>query len=148
MNEWNLFPENSGQTVYGSSVELVHIEFHGLSRLEWVTRSLPQEGIISHSRWLWSTMWLLGFELRNFEKAGNTLKHWDIFLLNYTHTYIIPLKDIFRMKKTSHLPRYREFCNRKNDQKSKDILNILLQILIILFRIIKFWKYTVVRETV
>jgi hypothetical protein len=30
----------------------------------------PEEGIGSHYRWLWATMWLLGIELRTSGKAG------------------------------------------------------------------------------
>jgi hypothetical protein len=31
-----------------------------------------------HYRWLWATMWLLGFELRTFRRAVSALNHWDI----------------------------------------------------------------------
>jgi len=46
----------------------------------WVQLSsdTPEEGIRSHYRWLWSTMWLLGFELRSSGGAVSALNHWAI----------------------------------------------------------------------
>jgi len=38
----------------------------------------PEEGIGSHYRWLWATMWLLGIELRSFGRAVSALNHWAI----------------------------------------------------------------------
>jgi hypothetical protein len=38
----------------------------------------PEEGIGFHYRWLWATMWLLGFELRNFRRAVSALNRWAI----------------------------------------------------------------------
>jgi hypothetical protein len=35
----------------------------------------PEEGIRSHYRWLWATMWLLGNELRT---SGRAVIHWAI----------------------------------------------------------------------
>jgi hypothetical protein len=35
----------------------------------------PEEGIGSHYRWLWATMWLLGIELRTSGKAGRALDY-------------------------------------------------------------------------
>jgi hypothetical protein len=40
----------------------------------------PEEGIWSHYRWLWTTMWLLGIELRTSGKAVTALNHWAIAL--------------------------------------------------------------------
>jgi hypothetical protein len=40
----------------------------------------PEEGIRSHYRWLWATMWLLGFELRTFGRAVSALTRWAISL--------------------------------------------------------------------
>jgi hypothetical protein len=39
----------------------------------------PGEGIGSHYRWLWATMWLLRTELRTSERAGSALNCWAIF---------------------------------------------------------------------
>jgi hypothetical protein len=36
----------------------------------------PEEGIRPHYRWLWATMWLLGFELRTSGRAVSALNHW------------------------------------------------------------------------
>jgi hypothetical protein len=36
----------------------------------------PEEGIGSHYRWLWATMWLLGIELRTSGRAVSALNHW------------------------------------------------------------------------
>ena len=36
------------------------------------------KGIRSHYRWLWPTMWLLGFELRTFGRAIGALNCWAI----------------------------------------------------------------------
>jgi len=38
----------------------------------------PEEGIRSHYRWLWATMWLLGIELRTFGRAVSAPNHWAI----------------------------------------------------------------------
>jgi hypothetical protein len=38
----------------------------------------PEEGIESHYRWLWATMWLLGIELRTFVRAASALNYWAI----------------------------------------------------------------------
>jgi hypothetical protein len=38
----------------------------------------PEEGIRSHYRWLWATMWLLGIELRTFGRAVSVLNRWAI----------------------------------------------------------------------
>jgi hypothetical protein len=38
----------------------------------------PEEGIRSHFRWLWATMWLLGIELRTSGRAVGALNHWAI----------------------------------------------------------------------
>jgi hypothetical protein len=34
--------------------------------------------LIFHYRWLWATMWFLGFELRTFGRAVSALTHWAI----------------------------------------------------------------------
>jgi hypothetical protein len=39
---------------------------------------MPEEGIRSHYRWLWATMWLLGIELRTSGRAVGALNHWAI----------------------------------------------------------------------
>jgi hypothetical protein len=38
----------------------------------------PEEGIRSHYRWLWATMWLLGFELRILRRVVSALNRWAI----------------------------------------------------------------------
>jgi hypothetical protein len=43
----------------------------------------PEESIRSHFRWLWDTMWLLGFELRTSGTAVNALNPWVISLAFY-----------------------------------------------------------------
>jgi hypothetical protein len=40
---------------------------------------VPEEGIGSHYRWLWATMWLLWIELRISGWAVSALNHWAIF---------------------------------------------------------------------
>jgi len=57
----------------------------------------PEEGIRSHYRWLWATMWLLGFELRTSERAVSALNHWAIspallyiFQMYFIYVYILP----------------------------------------------------------
>jgi hypothetical protein len=37
-----------------------------------------EEGIGSHYRWLWATMWLLGIEVRTSGRAVSVLNHWAI----------------------------------------------------------------------
>jgi len=39
---------------------------------------VPEEGIRSHYRWLWATMWLLGIELRTSVRAASSLNRWAI----------------------------------------------------------------------
>ena len=41
-------------------------------------QTAPEEGIRSRYRWLWATMWLLGFELRTFRRAVSALTCWAI----------------------------------------------------------------------
>ena len=36
----------------------------------------PEEGIGSHYRWLWATMWLLGIELRTLWRAVSAPNRW------------------------------------------------------------------------
>jgi hypothetical protein len=36
----------------------------------------PEEGIRSHYRWLWATMWLLGIELRTCGRVVGALNRW------------------------------------------------------------------------
>ena len=43
-----------------------------------LTSCTPEEGIRSHYRWMWATMWLLGVELRTSRKAVSILHHWAI----------------------------------------------------------------------
>jgi hypothetical protein len=38
----------------------------------------PEEGIRSHYRWLWATMWLLGIELRMSGRAVSAFNLWAI----------------------------------------------------------------------
>jgi hypothetical protein len=40
------------------------------------TPDTPQEGIRSHYRWLWATMWLLGIELMTSGRAVSALNRW------------------------------------------------------------------------
>ena len=57
-----------------------------------------EEVIRSHYRWLWANMWLLLFELMNFERAVSALNLWAIspaqniwlFKTYFTHYLIIP----------------------------------------------------------
>jgi hypothetical protein len=37
-----------------------------------------EEDVRSHYRWLWATMWLLGFELKTFGRAVSVLTRWAI----------------------------------------------------------------------
>jgi hypothetical protein len=51
-----------------------------------------EEGIRYHYRWLWATMWLLGFELRTFGRAVSALILWAIspaleFFLTFIYMY-------------------------------------------------------------
>jgi hypothetical protein len=43
----------------------------------------PEEGVRSHYRWLWATVWLLGFELRTYRRAVNALTHLASPIWNY-----------------------------------------------------------------
>ena len=38
----------------------------------------PEEGIGSHNKWLWATMWLLGIELRTSGRTVSALNRWAI----------------------------------------------------------------------
>jgi hypothetical protein len=43
-----------------------------------LSSNITEEGIGSHYRWLWSTMWLLGIELRTSGRAVSALNLWAI----------------------------------------------------------------------
>jgi hypothetical protein len=43
-----------------------------------LSSNTPEEGIRSHYRWLWATMWLLGIELRTSARAVSVLNRWVI----------------------------------------------------------------------
>jgi hypothetical protein len=38
----------------------------------------PEEGTRFHYRWLWTTMWVLGIELRSSRRAACALNLWAI----------------------------------------------------------------------
>jgi len=44
----------------------------------YLSSDTPVEGVRCHYRWLWATMWLLGFELRTFIRTVSALNHWAI----------------------------------------------------------------------
>jgi hypothetical protein len=54
-----------------------YIYFMYMSTLP-LSSDTAEEGIWSHDRWLWATMWLLGIELGTSRKAVNALNHWAI----------------------------------------------------------------------
>jgi hypothetical protein len=43
-----------------------------------ISSDTPEEGIVSHYRWLLATMWLPGIELRTSGRAVSALNHWAI----------------------------------------------------------------------
>jgi hypothetical protein len=43
-----------------------------------LTSDTPEEGVRSHYRWLWATMWLLGIELIASGRAASGLNRWAI----------------------------------------------------------------------
>jgi hypothetical protein len=45
---------------------------------ELLSSDTPEEGIGSHYRWLWATMWLLGIELRTSGRTASALNLWAI----------------------------------------------------------------------
>jgi len=49
----------------------------------------PEEGIGSHYRRLWATMWLLGFELRASGRAVSALNHWAISAAPHTLYFLL-----------------------------------------------------------
>jgi hypothetical protein len=76
------------------------------------TRSLssctPEEGVRSHYRWLWATMWLLGIELRTSGRAVGAFNRWAISpapittflgpsIQNTSCYYILFYKDFFKL---------------------------------------------------
>ena len=44
----------------------------------FLSADTSEEGIGSHRRWLWATMWLLGIGLRTSRRAVSALNHWAI----------------------------------------------------------------------
>jgi hypothetical protein len=47
--------------------------------IPWLLSSdTPEEGIRSHYRWLWTTMWFLDIELRTYGRAASALNCWAI----------------------------------------------------------------------
>ena len=74
-----------GQPVYGSSVDLVHLGFHGLSLWGRLTRDFTQEGTTCQCRWLWkpiSNIW---------KNNGVFTKFW----FTGQYVYIIILSCVF-----------------------------------------------------
>jgi hypothetical protein len=57
--------------------KLLFIYFIYVSTLS-LSSCTPEEGIRSHYRWLWATMWMLGIELQTSGRAASALNHWDI----------------------------------------------------------------------
>jgi hypothetical protein len=55
--------------IYLLKIYLLHV------RILQLSSDTPEEGVRSHYRWLWVTMWLLGFELRTFRRAVSALNH-------------------------------------------------------------------------
>jgi hypothetical protein len=56
---------------------LIYLFYINVSTL-LLSSDTPEEGIRSHYRWLWATMWLLEIELRNSGRAVSALNHWAI----------------------------------------------------------------------
>ena len=53
---------------------------------------IPEEGIRSQYRWLWATMWVLGFELRTSGRAASALNHWAFsptFVFQMLSTFLV-----------------------------------------------------------
>jgi hypothetical protein len=54
----------------------------------------PEEGVRSHYKWLWATIWLLGFELRTFGRAVSVLTRWaispapQIFIMQFSSKHL------------------------------------------------------------
>jgi hypothetical protein len=44
----------------------------------WLSSDTPEEGIRSCYRWLWATIWLLGFELMTFGRTVGAFTRWAI----------------------------------------------------------------------
>jgi hypothetical protein len=55
-----------------------HTHTHTHSHTMLLFPDTPEEGIRSHYRWLWATMWLLGNELRTSRRAVSALNCWAI----------------------------------------------------------------------
>jgi hypothetical protein len=59
------------------SLNFFFLRFYLLYVYEYTSVSdTPEEGIRSHYRQSWVTMWLLGIELRTSERAASALNHW------------------------------------------------------------------------
>jgi hypothetical protein len=59
----------------GASIPRIHIKWLTISYMStlYLSSDTPEEGIRSHYRWLWATMWLLGIELRTSGRAASVL---------------------------------------------------------------------------
>ena len=52
----------------------------------------PEEGIDSHYRWLWATVWLLGIELRTSGRAVSALNSWIICKTGFLRVVLASLE--------------------------------------------------------
>ena len=73
-----------------------HIYFIYVDTLS-LSSDTAEEGIGSHYRWLWATMWFLGIELRTFERAVSALNCWAISPVPLTtfQTWVILLSAMY-----------------------------------------------------
>ena len=91
---------------------------------------MPEEGIRSHYRWLWSTMWLLGIELRTYVRAVSALNLWVIspvpwfsyipwtswFHLSTLRYYLVPLH--------GWLTSCFSSASKTNDEQAEEMLSL------------------------
>jgi hypothetical protein len=54
--------------VFFKNIIFIHLFIFYVSTLQ-LSSDTPEEDIRSHYRWLYATIWLLGFELRTFRRA-------------------------------------------------------------------------------
>ena len=82
---WRLSPGSCSQTFYPWATPYPTFLFVFLKKIYLfyvyecsicMYTCVPEEGIGSHYRWLWATMWLLGIELMTSGRARSALNHW------------------------------------------------------------------------
>jgi len=98
-----------------------------------------ERDIGSHYRWLWVTMWLLGFELRTSRGAGSALNRWAISPAPsesiLTHKYIERERETDRQRQRQRQRQRDRQTDRQTDTdtdtESREIVQCLRELAVL-----------------